>query len=97
MPIGGWSYGLRVVRPDVVQRHRARQQATAPVLPVPVLESVPTESPVLVGTPVVPPNFDAAFGQWADAEATFGGEDPAEGVVVKRGHSHRRARRHKIP
>ena len=29
------------------------------------------------------PNFDAAFGEWADAEAKFGGEDPAEGVVVK--------------
>lgn len=29
------------------------------------------------------PNFDAAFGRWADAEAKFGGEDPAEGVVVK--------------
>lgn len=29
------------------------------------------------------PNFDAAFGQWADAEAKFGREDPAEGVVVK--------------
>jgi len=29
------------------------------------------------------PNFDTAFGQWADAEAAFGGEDPAEGVVVK--------------
>ena len=29
------------------------------------------------------PNFDTAFDQWADAEARFGDEDPAEGVVVK--------------
>jgi predicted transcriptional regulator len=29
------------------------------------------------------PHFDVAFDQWADAEARFGGEDPAEGVVVK--------------
>lgn len=29
------------------------------------------------------PNFDRAFGQWADAEVKFGGEDPAEGVVIK--------------
>ncbi|MBI3490263.1 MAG: hypothetical protein HY047_00440 [Acidobacteria bacterium] len=27
------------------------------------------------------PKFDAAFDEWADAEAKFGGEDPAEGVV----------------
>lgn len=27
------------------------------------------------------PKFDAAFAEWASAEAKFGGQDPAEGVV----------------
>ena len=63
--IGGWSHGLRAVRPSAVHRHIERQRAVAhlqapPVLPVPVAPPVqvvtpvelPTPAPVEVVTPV---------------------------------------------
>ena len=52
--IGGWSHGLRAVRPSAVQRHIERQRAIAHLQAPPVLP-VPVAPPVQVVTPVVQP------------------------------------------